>query len=345
MAHYVFEDINPLQALTIRPTDSLTMASARYALVFVNPLGSGPPGHISITADGRTVIFSEDVGALIRAGRLQTLDGSRLFIGDGAHENVAGTAADDALYGGDGNDTLIGGGGSDFLQGNVGNDSLAGGDGVNLVFGGQGDDLIRVAEGAVNGGFGHGNMGRDTVIGGDGNDTLLGGKDNDSLVGGGGRDFISGDMGADTIDGGAGSDTLIGATGDDMLRGGGGVDFLLGGDGRDTFSFAGGDQPADQHLAAVGDWASDEWLSFGLAHAQAIGLDLYAETTAGNFAEALLKANALILQEKTYVSVQVGADVIVFANSDLQTGNGADTAVVLVGRTLADISEANFGLA
>ncbi len=345
MAHYFFKDINPLQALTIRATDTLTMATARHALVFVDPLGSGPPGHISITADGRTVVFGEEVGALIRAGRLQTLDGSRLFIGDGAHENVAGGAADDALYGGDGNDTLIGGGGADFLQGNAGSDSLTGGDAVNLAFGGQGDDVIRVADGSVNGGFGHGNMGRDTVVGGDGDDTLLGGKDNDSLAGGGGRDFISGDMGGDTIDGGAGSDTLIGASGDDLLRGGGGVDFVLGGDGRDSFSFASGDQPADQHLAAVGDWSSDEWLSFGLVHAQAIGLDLYAETTAANFAEALLKANALILQAKTYVSVQVGADVIVFANSDLQAGNGADTAVILVGRTLADISEANFGLA
>ncbi|MDP3854324.1 calcium-binding protein [Phenylobacterium sp.] len=342
MAHYAFEDIEPLQALAIRATDSLTMASARYALVLINPLGSSLPDHISISTADRTVVFGAEVGALVRAGRLQTDDGSRLFIGDGAHENVAGAAGADALYGGDGNDTLSGGGGDDFLQGNKGDDSLSGGEGINLVFGGQGDDMIRAADGAPNGTFAHGNMGRDTVIGGGGDDILLGGKDDDSLSGGDGRDFISGDLGDDRIDGGAGSDTLIGADGSDTLDAGGGVDLLLGGAGADRFSLADGDLPASGRLAVIGDWQGIDRLDFGLVHAQQVGLDIYAEDVAGGYAEALVKATAIFLQGKTYAGVQVGTDVLVFANTDLNAADGPETAVVLAGRTLADIDDANF---
>ena len=41
------------------------------------------------------------------------------------------------------------------------------------------------------------------------------------------------------------------------------------------------------------------------------------------------------------VAVQIGADVVVFADSGADNGS-ADDAVALVGRTLADISTANF---
>jgi hypothetical protein len=41
------------------------------------------------------------------------------------------------------------------------------------------------------------------------------------------------------------------------------------------------------------------------------------------------------------VVIQIGSDTVVFANTDGESENGADTGVVLVGKGLADISASN----
>jgi hypothetical protein len=65
------------------------------------------------------------------------------------------------------------------------------------------------------------------------------------------------------------------------------------------------------------------------------------ESTQADFAAALSFANGQIAAGRNYVSVQVGADVIVFADSAGNDGT-ADSAVILVGRTLSDIAFNDF---
>jgi hypothetical protein len=104
-------------------------------------------------------------------------------------DTLAGTAADDILYGYGGNDTLNGGGGDDNLFGMAGAD---------ILNGGAGRDILDGAGGA------------DTLNGGAGSDTLDGGAGADAVNGDGGNDTIRYQIndGADTINGGAGNDTL-----------------------------------------------------------------------------------------------------------------------------------------
>ena len=67
----------------------------------------------------------------------------------------------------------------------------------------------------------------------------------------------------------------------------------------------------------------------------------YTEITASTYDEALAAAGGLIAAGTiNFVAVQVGADVVLFVDTANNNGT-ADDAVVLVGRTLADISSAN----
>jgi hypothetical protein len=67
----------------------------------------------------------------------------------------------------------------------------------------------------------------------------------------------------------------------------------------------------------------------------------YTETTATDFNDAITQANNH-LGTGIYVAVQVGADVIVFADTNASgTITAADDAVTLVGKTLADIDFSN----
>ena len=67
--------------------------------------------------------------------------------------------------------------------------------------------------------------------------------------------------------------------------------------------------------------------------------------TATDFATAVTKATALLGANATdaFVAVQVGSDVVVFVD---EGGNhavdGTDDAILLVGKTLADIALGNF---
>ncbi|HMO07161.1 MAG TPA: calcium-binding protein [Paracoccaceae bacterium] len=99
------------------------------------------------------------------------------------NDNLRGTVADEAFYGGGGNDFIRALGGADLVFGGTGNDAIDGGAGRDMLNGGDGNDLI---------------------LGGAGADTLRGDDGNDVLDGGAGRDILTGGLGGDTFVWGAG---------------------------------------------------------------------------------------------------------------------------------------------
>jgi len=368
--------ISSADALTFA-TGPASAVGVRYS-----PLDLPQPPRIDVTVGDRTVAFGLGLSGLTQNGGAVLPDGSRLFIGGAQDDRVTGTDAGDGLYGGAGADSLDGGRGADFLQGNSGDDSLTGGFGANTVYGGQGNDLIIAANGAETAGaFAHGNLGHDEVIGGGGNDTLLGGQGDDFIAGRAGNDYLSGDLGDDELHGGEGADTLLGGAGKDIIQTGGGADRVLGGDGddlivielsggaivdgqagsdtivaaglgkdilsggegRDRFEFVTKTGPTAGEDDVILDWESGDKLHFAQVSIYSILPLSYSEFTADSYAQAMSIANQHISgPSAAYVAAQVGADVIVFADTDGDRSDGADIAVVLAGTTLAEIGLENF---
>ena len=288
----------------------------------------------------------------------------------------------DTLLGGQGNDLInltdpglprdfglldqrvgFSGGGNDFLNGNLGNDTIFGGEGNDLIIGEDGDDFLQDGGGSnmLNGGAGNDTIvARDmnTIDAGSGNDVV--GMDSGTFVinlGDGDdrvalffsvasdRATIDGGSGNDTISSGDGSDTLTGGVGNDILDGGAGADTVAGGAGSDQFRFFASAAPASAAGAErVTDWEVEDRLFFAEVNNTPLGAGMagnYMESTQADYAAALAFANGQIAAGRDYVAVRVGNDVIVFADSANNNG-GADTAVVLAGRSLSDIDFDNF---
>jgi len=355
--------------------------ASRAVVRYLTPSGD-QPAHIELTIGDRTVVFGQNLAGLTLRGAFEIADGSRLVIGDEDHQSTVGTPLADALYGGDGLDSIHGLAGDDRLQGNAGDDTLSGDAGSNTVSGGQGDDVINAsALGESRGSWAHGNKGDDEVIGGAGADTLLGGQGNDFIGGKDGADYLSGDLGddeihagsgddivfggagADTLNSSDGSDTMLGGEGDDQLvayglgharlDGGAGDDLIVsaspeqsllyGGAGHDRFELVANAPLATQAIDVIGDWESGDSLHFAAVSVAGVPAAQYAELVADSFDHALAAATQQITSAgAVYVAVQVGSDVWVFADTDGVAANGPDAAVVLVGRTLADIGAGNF---
>jgi Ca2+-binding RTX toxin-like protein len=138
-----------------------------------------------------------------------------------------------------------------------------------------------------------------------------------------------------------GNDTLFGGDGADTLVGGGGRDVIVGNFGPDRFDFAAStSSTAAGQADTITGWQAEDHIRFEAIGGVSSG---YSEITAANEAEALAAANALIQSGRVdVVAVQVGADVIVFADSGGDDADGAEDAVRLVGVTLADISIGSF---
>lgn len=335
---------------------------------------------ILLSFNGHTVKFGAGLTQLSDVGAIIMTDGSTLFIGDAGGERVeGGNLSDDALYGGQGDDELLGRAGDDLIHGGGGNDVLVGGDGDDVIYGGQGDDVIIAAatpEGiaAETGNFAHGNLGDDNLYGGAGRDVLYGGQGHDFIAGNDGDDYLSGDLGDDTLVGGDGDDTLQGGFGADRFGGGAGDDLLVaqgpegawmrgdegddtlvaatvgrdtlyGGEGRDRFEFVAKAPSAGDADAVIMDWEAHDTLSFAevsiLSSPSILPLS-YSEFVADSYAQALAIANEHISGAGAkYVAAEVAGSVIVFVDTG-DPADGADIAVVLAGRTLADISLSNF---
>jgi Ca2+-binding RTX toxin-like protein len=340
------------------------------------------PASIAVTVEARTVVFGAEIAELTLRGALDMGDFSLLRIGNEFRQVLGGGERADGLYGGAGDDTIHGAAGDDRIQGNTGNDMLYGDEGANTVSGGQGDDTIYTTTyGEIRGSWAHGNKGDDEVIGGAGADTLLGGQGNDFIGGSGGSDYLSGDLGNDEIDAGSGNDTVAGGAGDDSLSSSDGSDVITGGDGNDQlvaygfghahldggvgddtlvsaspeqsllhggaghdrFEISSNTRPAAPTDDVVADWEGGDSFYFAQVSTHAVLPQQYSELVSDSYEHALALANAHIANSGAiYVAAQVGGDVLVFAETDGNLANGADVAVILTGRTLADISLTNF---
>jgi Ca2+-binding RTX toxin-like protein len=359
MAAYAFHTITAEQARTMSAADRITFAGGPASSVGVvyRYFEPAAPGQVTVpvvpwievTYRGRTVNFATEIVQVADAGGLVFEDGSMLHIGDAAGDSVSGSGLGDALYGGPGADALYGAAGDDLIQGNTGSDTLSGGAGVDTIYGGQGDDVITTSRGFVpgsppeEGDWAHGNLGDDEIIGGRGSDTLYGGQGQDFLGGSDGEDYLSGDLGDDELMGGQGADTLVGGAGNDILNGGGGRDQLSGGEGRDRFEIVAKSRPGEGSDDVILDWSAEDQITFAQVSIFSILPREYSEFVAPSYELARLIANDHVSAGAVHVAAQVGADVIVFADTDGDRTNGADSAVVLVGRSLNDISLLNFG--
>jgi len=152
---------------------------------------------------------------------------------------------------------------------------------------------------------------------------------------------LTGTDDGDPLTGGAGDDSLDGGLGDDTLTGGDGADQLTGGEGADLFGAAGAVATPDDLDRVLDFTTAEDTLDFGAGLAATE--ESFATDTTADYATALAAANVQIGDGTTvdFVAVQVGADVIVFADTDAEAG--ADQAIVLVGRTLADVSFGDIG--
>jgi Ca2+-binding RTX toxin-like protein len=141
--------------------------------------------------------------------------------------------------------------------------------------------------------------------------------------------------------GGGENDILQGGDGNDSLNGEQGVDRLTGGAGNDLFTTNSGHSGTTAGaLDQILDWQATDSLHFNGGAAGVEGSS-YIEQSAASYDAALTLANGQIAGGVVnYVVVQVGNDVVVFADTGNNNGTAED-AVVLVGRTLADISAAN----
>ncbi|PZQ63599.1 MAG: hypothetical protein DI570_08360 [Phenylobacterium zucineum] len=169
--------------------------------------------------------------------------------------------------------------------------------------------------------------------------TISGLGGDDVLVALSAGDFtLNGGSGDDQLFGGNGRDALDGGDGNDVLEGGPGQDTLSGGAGADVFSWAAG-VPGGGVQDLITDWSREDRLSFGSGGVLGAG---YLEATAADYTAAkALADNAIAGGSVNFVSVAVGGDVYVFADS--QNNNGqADDIARLRGRSLGDIDATNF---
>jgi Ca2+-binding RTX toxin-like protein len=150
-----------------------------------------------------------------------------------------------------------------------------------------------------------------------------------TLTGGATNDLLAGKSGSDTISGGDGNDTLQGGHGGDVLTGGAGADvFVMASGGHITAS--------EDSVDRITDFTSgQDVLQFG--RQTSLAGDAMWTGAAGSYAEAFADAKAQIGSGSYHLAaVQVGSDLVVFADSTLH--NHVDAAAVLVGKTLADFS-------
>jgi len=316
---------------------------------------NGGDGDDTVTLSGATGSNIVDLGI-----------GANLFshTGGGADTVSAGVGSDSLLFTGQhsGNDVIS-------LGSTTGNDTVtvSGADtagapltGFVNITTGSGDDKITVTENGndtVNSGAGNDSVsltgtGNHTVSLGDGNDTLTSGAasttQSDNIDAGAGNDIVfltSG--GNDTINGGDGNDTITHV--------GTGVDVLFGGNGSDQFNF--GPSESNNLIGSqdqIKDWqGGSDTLHFMTAAstgpttpgatAGAGTAGNFFATTATDYASATTIANNEFVAGMKYVAVQIGNDTVVFADNGgtAHALDASDDAVVLIGRSLADITFAS----
>lgn len=147
--------------------------------------------------------------------------------GNGRANILAGTDADDQLFGLGGADSLDGGFGHDLLDGGRGADRLSGGNGDDTYVIDNRSDVVVEANGML-GGIDTVRSSVSFALGADLEHLTLTGRARANGSGNDGDNVITGNSGRNTLEGRGGDDTLIGAAG---------LDILTGGAGRDIFRF------------------------------------------------------------------------------------------------------------
>lgn len=321
---------------------------------------------------GRNTVYGGQDDDVINFGGLNGQPGNFANGNKGA-DSILGTAGVDTLLGGQGNDTLDAVGAADFVNGNLGDDRISA---SGQIFGEGGDDTISVGAflpSTVMGGDGNDRIITRTetrdgqtfapvvvVMSGDGNDLIdsdnpttetlsagagddfiyaLNNTSGDLLEGGDGNDFMLVRGGSNMLIGGAGNDRFEGGEGVDTINGGAGFDTMTGNTGADLFIETDGETVEfliDTKVNRINDWEAADLIRLrGAFTAQQ-----YVETTAENLFEAQGAAESRLKSGSEVVAIQVGADVLIF--TDISAGTAIHNVIMLVGRTLADISSDDF---
>lgn len=300
--------------------------------------------------------------------------GNNFTNGNKGDDTITGSAGIDTLLGGQGNDVMDGVRGSaDFINGNLGNDTISGG---GQLFGEGGDDVITVSPyqaSTVRGGDGNDrvvvriaiegnqhfspvvaafgedgndfldsdNLAIETLSGGAGDDTIysFGNESGDLLDGGDGNDRMFARGASNTLLGGAGNDLMEGGEGAETFDGGAGFDTLAGGFGADLFiedDGLGVQFVISTTLNRITHWENSDHIQLrGKITAQQ-----YVETQAENLFTAQTVAETALQGGAEVVAIQIGADVVIY--TDVSAGSSIHNAIMLAGRSLADISVDNF---
>lgn len=321
---------------------------------------------------GRNTVYGGQDDDNIQFGGATGLGGN-FANGNKGNDTLVGTSGVDTLLGGQGSDVLDGAGGTDFINGNLGDDRVSGsgllfGEGGNdtltvgafqasTVRGGEGNDqiIVRVAVSGTTAfspvvmSFGDegddfidsDNPSTETMSGGVGNDVIFsfGNDTGDLLDGGDGNDRLQARGGANTLLGGAGNDSMEGGIGAETFDGGAGFDTLAGGFGADLFiedDAIGVQFVISTTLNRITHWENSDHIQLR----GKITADQYVERTADTLFAAQNAAEAALQGGAEVVAVQVGTDVVVY--TDVSAGVSIHNAVLLAGRTLADIAFDNF---
>ncbi|HSV02555.1 MAG TPA: hypothetical protein VLI41_05055 [Phenylobacterium sp.] len=151
-----------------------------------------------------------------------------------------------------------------------------------------------------------------------------------------GKDIIGTDA-DDLLKGGAHADTLDGGAGNDTLSGGGGADLLIGGAGSDVFLVGGKVTSTEAGLDQIQDFTTGaDRIGFG--GAVSLAGHSFLQDTEADYASALAKATQVIGSDQAdLVFVQVGADVVVFADANLH--NQVSGAIVLQNASLSGVTQ------
>lgn len=321
---------------------------------------------------GRNTVYGGQDDDNIQFGGATGL-GVNFANGNKGNDTVVGSSGMDTLLGGQGNDLLDGANGNDFINGNLGNDRISG---SGQLFGEGGDDIITVGAfqpSTVRGGEGNdqiivrvavdgtnsfspvvmsfGDEGDDfidsdnpsveTMSGGAGNDVILsfGNETGDLLDGGDGNDRLQARGGANTLLGGAGNDSMEGGIGNETFDGGAGFDTLAGGFGADLFiedDGIGVQFVISTTLNRITHWETSDHIQLR----GKITADQYVERTADTLFAAQNTAETALQGGAEVVAIQVGTDVVIY--TDVSAGASIHNAILLAGRTLADIALDNF---
>lgn len=273
-------------------------------------------------------------------------------------ENVTGSSGDDHIQGDGVSNLLQGQGGNDWINGGSGDDTLIGGQGADSLFGGLGNDTFRAS---VNDGNDSYDGGGDTdtydlsgtsanasvnLLTGlasssqTGNDTLTG---IENVIGSSGANILTGDGGANVLTGLGGNDTLGGGGGNDTLFGGANRDTLTGGAGNDLFVFSAIGDSGTSTLTrdAITDFTQgQDLIDLSLIDARTSGAGSAGNQDFTFLGEWNGTGNEFNNQAQLkYHFVNVGGVDHTYVEGNVNSGNGADFQIDLVGHVALTASD------